>query len=603
MADLIAKLKLDSNQFDTNINKSKNQVKKFETDSKGSMKNFDSAIKNVGSSAMKFAGLIGIGAGAIESLNKIMESNQSTSDLFHNNMNAAKDSVDLFFKSIGNGDWSGFNDGLLGAFNNAFKLSEQLDILNDKKLSLNYIKASDLKDIELFETIAKDTNKTVQERIEAAKQMSDAVNNLNKKTSNVKESQMNVLNQQYANQSNLNFNENDIKYFASDTNFDADKTAEANKVYKEYIELVQRVQGLSQAKAFDLTGTGKPEKAYQSKKKELELFKSSNEFLIKQGFLTEENDENRKKTIDTLIEQLNLEREIYSLQKRSDETGRAVAGITTTGNKEKSKKSKEIVYESGSLGNLNKELSSLNNKLLQATEESTRYGIRQAIDRLNKEKLNIELEATLSVDQLSNNKPFTKQIGKKPTDALNDKIPTFNSEPAKLINTDNSTLEYLTAIQNLMGAMQGVTDNAAASWISYAANIIAGAASMLPALASLFGITAALGMAEQATLPFPLSVIALAATGAALVASIAMIPKFATGGIVQGNSFAGDNVIARVNSGEMILNNKQQSNLFDLLDNGSSNNGSSNNSQLTFKINGKDLYATLNNYNNSIKKY
>lgn len=600
MADLITRLLLNTREFDSSLSSSTREIQQFQqhiqTFSRGAIDAFT-----------RFAGAIGLAVGAGELLNKMMESNQTTSDLFHNNVNAAKDSVDLFFKSLTTGDWSAFNNGLLGAFDNAFKLSTMLDELADKKLSLNYIKAEDLKDIEKFETIAKDTNKTLEERINAFHMMQGSVNNLSKKTNNVKQSQMDLLNKQYSDQSGLKINEDDIKYFASNTNFDGALTSEANNIYKEYIALMQQVKGLGEAKAFDLTGVGNTEKAYNEKKKELELFKSSNEFLIKQGFLTEENDENRKKTIDTLIEQLNLEREVYSLQKRSDETGRAVrGGVTTTSKKgTSSPKTKEVIYEVGSLGNINKELSSLNNQLLQATEESTRFGIRTAIEKLNREKLNIDLEATLSVNQLPNNKSINKPIGKKPTDALNDKIPTFNTDPIELINTDNDTLEYLSAINGLMVGMGSLTDNAAASWINYAANIIAGVASMLPALASLFGITAALGMAEQAKLPFPLSVIALAATGAALVASIAMIPKFANGGIVSGNSFAGDNVIARVNSGEMILNNKQQANLFSLLDGGASsnNNNGGGNGILTFKINGKDLYATLNNYSSSIKKY
>ena len=40
------------------------------------------------------------------------------------------------------------------------------------------------------------------------------------------------------------------------------------------------------------------------------------------------------------------------------------------------------------------------------------------------------------------------------------------------------------------------------------------------------------------------------------------IKGFQDGGVVGGNSFTGDNVLARVNSGEMILNRQQQANLF-----------------------------------------
>lgn len=50
-----------------------------------------------------------------------------------------------------------------------------------------------------------------------------------------------------------------------------------------------------------------------------------------------------------------------------------------------------------------------------------------------------------------------------------------------------------------------------------------------------------------------------------VVAAFAAIPKFETGGIVGGSSFYGDKIMARVNSGELILNQKQQQNLHGLI--------------------------------------
>ena len=70
-----------------------------------------------------------------------------------------------------------------------------------------------------------------------------------------------------------------------------------------------------------------------------------------------------------------------------------------------------------------------------------------------------------------------------------------------------------------------------------------------------------------AELGFPQNIIAIAAGVAAVIAAIAMIGSFANGGIVGGNSPTGDKLLARVNSGEMILNKEQQSNLFSLLNN------------------------------------
>lgn len=102
-----------------------------------------------------------------------------------------------------------------------------------------------------------------------------------------------------------------------------------------------------------------------------------------------------------------------------------------------------------------------------------------------------------------------------------------------------------------------------------------------------------------AQLPFPLNIVAIAAGLAAVIAGIAMIGSFADGGIIGGNSFHGDNMFARVNAGEMILNNKQQGNLFRLLDGGGV---ASNNDTPTVKIKGSDLYVALNNYGSKIGK-
>ena len=72
---------------------------------------------------------------------------------------------------------------------------------------------------------------------------------------------------------------------------------------------------------------------------------------------------------------------------------------------------------------------------------------------------------------------------------------------------------------------------------------------------------------------------------------------YAEGGIIPGNSFNGDKVMAMVNSGEMILNTHQQKNLFDML-NGITGTGiASSKIELTGRIRGKDLLLAQKNYN------
>jgi hypothetical protein len=74
------------------------------------------------------------------------------------------------------------------------------------------------------------------------------------------------------------------------------------------------------------------------------------------------------------------------------------------------------------------------------------------------------------------------------------------------------------------------------------------------------------GLQVQPILPLGLAMAAMAgALGAVQVGSLKQNPpkppQFATGGIVPGNSFAGDKVPALVNSGELILNQAQQDNI------------------------------------------
>ena len=88
----------------------------------------------------------------------------------------------------------------------------------------------------------------------------------------------------------------------------------------------------------------------------------------------------------------------------------------------------------------------------------------------------------------------------------------------------------------------------------------------------------------------------------AIMSAMAAVPKFADGGIIGGNSFIGDNMIARVNSGEMILNNRQQRNLFNLLD-GKGGTSVNAGGEVKLRIEGRDLVGVINSQTSKTSKY
>lgn len=94
--------------------------------------------------------------------------------------------------------------------------------------------------------------------------------------------------------------------------------------------------------------------------------------------------------------------------------------------------------------------------------------------------------------------------------------------------------------------------------------------------------------------------IAASLSGLGIVAStISQLKGYNTGGIIDGNSIHGDKVLARVNSGEMVLNKRQQSNLFRQLNNATNNNNAVGNN-VVFKIHGADLIGAIDNYNSKM---
>lgn len=108
---------------------------------------------------------------------------------------------------------------------------------------------------------------------------------------------------------------------------------------------------------------------------------------------------------------------------------------------------------------------------------------------------------------------------------------------------------------------------------------------------------AAKSTAAYAAIPF-VGVGLAEAQIAAMQSLIAMaaVPKFANGGIVTGGPTSGDKILARVNAGEMILNQSQQSRLWQAIQSGRTMAGTPPVSQsMTTKVRGKDLLLTINN--------
>lgn len=174
-----------------------------------------------------------------------------------------------------------------------------------------------------------------------------------------------------------------------------------------------------------------------------------------------------------------------------------------------------------------------------------------------------------------------------------EKILTIFNAITQTVDTIMQSVQMITQLTEVFNKLKAAEQAYQAVQDANAAKDLANAATAV--VASQAEATAS-GTASAAKLPFPANILAIAGVVAAIAAVFASLPKFANGGIVQGNSKSGDKILARVNSGEMILNKAQQASLFNML-----NNSGGGSKTVELKVKGSDLVGVLKNYNNKIR--
>ena len=165
-----------------------------------------------------------------------------------------------------------------------------------------------------------------------------------------------------------------------------------------------------------------------------------------------------------------------------------------------------------------------------------------------------------------------------------------------ILETINTLMATFQTIQELVTAAK--LKDAAATSVQTAADTEGAGATMTKAGANMAETATAAGKAVS-WIPVVGPVLAAAAIGTimGILLSVISKSKFANGGIVPGASKIGDFNLVRVNGGELILNQRQQKNLFDMIDKNRVNNVNNTAGNVVFTIQGDKLVGVLDNYN------
>lgn len=314
----------------------------------------------------------------------------------------------------------------------------------------------------------------------------------------------------------------------------------------------------------------------------------------------------------------NVEAQRKSLEQANREQEKAKAGAEAAAKAAKEKAAAEEAARlakekasrpDGSIADVEYQISQKKKEISVAISDGDRIRLSTELDELVQKKRYMDLAIkysqpafdTKQIADMANAKSTFSNMAKLP-DGWN-KINTTkwdNQGIKDQINAMNDYQNAISSVESALSNLSGTFDSDSQNAFSYFANIIQGAAQAATAIMALIPVkkaeananaeAAVTGAASSvASIPFVGAAMAVAAV-AALIASMAAIPKFAKGGIIGGSSFYGDRLLARVNSGEMILNKEQQKSLYQMT------SGENDINITSFKVRGDELFLVLKNY-------
>ena len=590
MADLITRLLLNTQQFDNNLGKSTKQIQGFQQKIQGFSSGAVSAFT-------KFAGVLGVAYGATELLQKGLNSNATLQDKYNSLMQAGSTVTDQFFTAIYSGDWTVFNDGIEKAIKNAKEYADTYRNVQ-RMLETTSIKfeQTDARKTQL-EAIIEDDTKPLEERKKAQQEL-DRILLMGvadiREASQITERELNNMLADLIGEAQYITTENAQKLILDIRN----KYSGLRKELDAYREVRDTKNQVLNPNAFKYSG----DEWYKinqdaTKKYYQEYTKDQRAYYDELLRLADRMNDETFSSFQGLFDKLNdLNDKAGTWEKDRAGARDEIAGIKTTASK------KEII-PAGSIMEMQKKIADLRKKYENAADEGTRVGFMKAIKEAETELKMMQLRAAGT--SLLPTGEINKPVGRNIADDV--KSGYINIKP---ISTDSIQANYdyadsLGAIASIMGSVTNMTNEGAAGWLAYGANILSSISAAIPMITSLTTALTAKAAAEAAGSAAAVPVVgwinAVAAI-TAIMSAMAAVPKFADGGIIGGNSFIGDNMIARVNSGEMILNNRQHRNLFNLLD-GKGGTSVNAGGEVKLRIEGRDLVGVINSQTSKTSKY
>lgn len=617
--NIITRLIMDSAQYSGGLEKAQKSLDKYVEKNM----TLEGVAKNVGSAIGKISVGIGAATTAGAAFNKFMESSQAKGDAMAETMEAARATIDQFFYALGTGEFNTFLNGLDEIISKSVAAQRAIDQLGNTRMSHGVRSSMNEAEIQEAQYIAKNKFAPLEERIAAFEKWANAL----KKQEGINKTLGSDLATALTAQIEKEIGNSNIKVSVEEAleGFDIDLINPDEGKRDQTKERIRRLYGQYVSSRESLESERRSTSSEGRRRgidiQIAELEKVYRKEIIANAMLNKYKDEELQGIGNLIIEQQRLISSLKSMSREYNETAtefnnsnKGVKGFTPVESLEGYK-----VYTGSGTGSAGVGAGNKKELGVEVGYVERDLKIKTAIERTSDNKLSDEIFKAIQGDKKlpvlmqpvqelieggMNEGP--EEVEDPALEGLRDRIDMYdtiqqkiasykdmlkyaNEEEAGYIQSQIAMWEEyankigstakegddLSAITGAIGQIGGALSSTGNDWLSYIGNSMSAVAQMIQVIQALTSAKSAAAIAEQATLPFPENLAAIASTIAALtsaMSSISSIGNFAEGGIVGGTNYQ-DGITARVSSGEMFINQADQKKLYDSIHSGNLGGG------------------------------
>lgn len=591
--DLIVRLLLDNAQFVGGVRSSSKEMMRMRASIEKGTGILDSFTGGLIKGAMKFASWGAAAAAAGKVLTDAFMSSEQNADDYRRMQEQANSAYNTFVTSIESGNWSNFFSNMSAAISSARELYDAFDRLGSIKQNDMPLVAQQQAVVKQLRMQIADNNLSPSERKALQKQLEVENKKLTKLRQKEAKASMDA-GLKGIEQSLLErgVSKKQAQYLAKKMVSESGGQALYDYADKEIAKLKKKITTVISTNTEGIITTQEVNSMTADERRRYNWLQA-----IKQG----ESDANRIKGLEAYTQGFNIISDIAMQNMRDNRyMQRNVGGSSRTGGAKTPAAARQEA-EVGSLNYISETISRLKRERGNTLDTSKQAAIDAQISELVAQRIRLNY-GDRKMETIGASAAPTTFVGVDgAAEQLSEKIKKIKEaqEATNVLRkelTDDAMQSSVYGLIDAFSALGDVVGGTAGKFISFAAQSAASIAQLLAQNAQLLASAqaAALGGAAKSAfqLPFPFNLAMWASLSATVLGIFASLPKFADGGIVGGLS-GGDRNLARVNAGEMILNNTQQRRLFAMLDGKAAPQGGA----VTFRISGDALVGALENYN------